>query len=163
MQMKEIRDIKSDDDEINMISECSKQELKELKDKFIFHGSHHLFDICKPQKAKCDTHAKENELTAIYGSDDINFAVLFAFQKLPKEHYSWSANYVNGEWRGFLYDDTYIDNNDYGYLYIFNKSDFAPTSKGSSQFVCKKALKPIKIIKVFYKDFKERFVKCKEK
>ena len=141
-----------------LVSKCPKQELLKLKNKYIFHGSHSLFDVCKPQKAKCDTHAKENELNAIYGSDDINFAVLFAFEKLPKEHFSWSANYIDGEWRGVLYDDTYINNNDFGYLYLFDKSNFVPTREGSCQFVCKKALKPIKIIKVFYKDFKERFI-----
>ena len=138
------------------------EEIFDMKDKYIFHGSHSLFKICKPKQAHCDTHAKENELNAIYGSDDINFAVLFAFEKLPKEHYSWSADYIDGEWQGVLYNDTYIDKDDYGYLYLFEKSDFAPTSKGSCQFVCKRPLKPIKTIKVFYKDFQDRFINRKE-
>ena len=135
----------------------AKEELLKLNGKYIFHGSPVLFNICKPHKAHCGTRSKENEQMAIYGSDDINFAVLFSFKKLHQNRSSWSANYVDGEWRGILYNGTYIDNDDCGYLYLFDKSNFAPTIEGGSQFVCKKAIKPIKIIKVFYKDFKERF------
>ena len=52
------------------------EEILNMKDKHIFHGSLCFFKIYKPKQAHCDTHAKENELNAIYGSDDTNFACL---------------------------------------------------------------------------------------
>lgn len=136
----------------------SKEELLMLSGKYIFHGSHALFEVCKPHKAQCGTHMAENEQTAIYGSDDLNFSVLFAFEKLPSEHFSWSADFVDGKWVGKMFGGTYIDDNDYGYLYVFDKAHFTPTNAGGSQFVCKKEIRPLKIIKVFYKDLKDHFI-----
>lgn len=138
----------------------SREKLLNLKNTYIYHGSHELFDVCKPQQAHCETHNKENEQFAIYGSDEIRFAILFAFYKLPRENFSWSASFINNRWTGILYDKTYIDDQDYGYIYCFNKSCFKPTCPGGNQYICMKSLKPKKIYKIFFKDFQDFFIKA---
>lgn len=135
----------------------TKKELLKLNGKYIFHGSHALFDVCKPHKASCGSHKKENEQNAIYGSDNLTFAALFAFEKQPREHYSWRVDFCDGKWLGILSDNSFIKDNDFGYLYLFNKSLFVPTEVGGSQFVCKKEALPQRIIKIFYSDFKDQF------
>ena len=140
------------------VEEISKEELLKLKDKYIFHGSPALFDVCKPHKAKCDTGKKENNQFAIYGSSKLTFAILFTFEKLPKSKYKWSANTADdGSCYALLEEGTYIDENAFGYIYCFNKNKFEPTAPGSHQQVCKQQLTPEKIFKVYYKQFTELF------
>ena len=141
------------------VENLSKEELLSLKDDYIYHGSHTLFDVCKPQQSHCETHAVENEQNAIYGSDNILFSILFAFRKLPSEHFSWSASVIDNRWCGVLYDQTYIDKDDFGYIYCFEKSHFEQTSPGGNQFVCKTPLQPKRVIKVYYSDFKDLFIR----
>lgn len=140
------------------VKKISKTELLLLKDKYIFHGSHALFDVCKPHQAKCETKRKENEQFAIYGSSSLEFAILFAFEKLPKTKYSWSADVGDdGKPFGLLKEGTYIAEEDFGFIYCFDKAKFKPTTAGSMQYVCKQELAPVAIYKVYYKDFKELF------
>ena len=138
--------------------EISKEELLKLKDKFIFHGSPTLFDICKPHQAKCDTGKKENSQFAIYGSSELTFAILFAFEKQPKSKYKWSANTAkDGSCYAILEEGTYVDEDAFGHIYCFDKTKFEPTAPGSHQQVCKKQLAPAKIYKIYYKQFSELF------
>ena len=140
------------------VKEISKTELLLLKDKYIFHGSHVLFDVCKPHQARCNSKNAENEQFAIYGSSSLEFAILFAFEKLPKTKFSWEASVDdNGQSYGILKDGTYITQEDFGYIYCFDKTNFKPTTEGGVQYVCKTEQKPVAIYKVYYKDFKELF------
>lgn len=141
------------------VEELKKDELLELKGKYIFHGSITLFDEAKPHQARCSTKNPENEQFAVYGSPDLEFAILFAFPKLPEKEYNWSADHTDNGYVGVLHNKTYIDDNAYGYVYCFDKSKFKPTREGSSQFVCEENIVPEMVVKVWYKDFKELFVK----
>ena len=141
------------------IKNLTKEQIKELQGKYIFHASPILFEVAKPHQAKCYSKKKDNEQFAIYGSPDLNFSIVFAFEKLPKEKFKWSCKYVNGKFMGVLSDETYIAEDAKGYLYCFNKTHFRETEKGSVQYVSKQELKPELVVEVYYKDFKNNFIK----
>ncbi len=140
------------------VKEITKEKLLLLKNRFIFHGSHTLFNVCKPHQARCETKKQENEQFAIYGSSCLEFALLFAFEKLPRNKFSWSADVDdNGQAYGLLKGGTYIAEDDFGYIYCFSKDKFLPTSEGSMQYVCKQEQSPVAVYKVYYKDFTDLF------
>ena len=140
------------------IQKILRKELFNLENKFLFHGSPFLFVEAKVNKAKCDTKNPLNEQTAIYASNSLRFAILFDFEKLPKDNFSWKATFKNGDFVGELKNSTYIDENAKGYIYCFDKFKFRETEKGSRQFVCYENLKPETIFEICYKDFKDFFV-----
>lgn len=144
------------------IEKITRDELFKLENDYIFHGSPKLFEIGKPHKAKCDTKNPLNEQTAIYGANDLRFAIIFAFEKLPRERFSWRAVNVNGEYIAELRDDTYIDENAKGYLYCYDKTKFKPSSEGSAQHICTEELKPLKVVEIEYKDYADLFVSVKK-
>jgi len=97
-------------------------------------------------------------LTAVYGTNNIEFALLFSFEKLPKNDFSWSASFESGKHCAKLFNSTYIDENAFGYIYALDKKYFTNTeSIGGIQYICKHSLKPKQIYKVYYKDFKDYF------
>ena len=63
------------------IKKLNRNTLKSLEGKYIFHGSPTLFDVCKPNQAKDYNGNSDNEKFAIYGSMELDFSVLFAFDK----------------------------------------------------------------------------------
>ena len=149
--------------ESNMqVEKIKRDELFKLEKEYIFHGSPKLFEIGKPHKAKCNTKNPVNEQNAIYGANDLRFAIIFAFEKLPSERFSWAAVNENGKYIAELRDDTYVDDNAKGYLYCYDKSKFKPTSQGSAQHVCMEELKPIKVFEIEYKDYVDLFVSVKK-
>jgi len=64
----------------------SREKLLSFKDSYIYHGSHELFDVCKPKQAHCETHNTENEQFAICGSDEIRFA-MFCFLQVANRKF----------------------------------------------------------------------------
>ena len=144
-----------------VIEEISKSELLKLKEKYIFHGSSKLFDECLPHQATCSTDNSLNKQNAVYGTSDLRFAILFCFEKLPVDKFDWAVVSYNGVRVGELYDGTYIEENSYGYLYCFNKNDFAICENKGVQYVCEHSVIPKKVYKVFYKDYKDLFKKKK--
>jgi len=141
------------------IEKISRENLFKLENDYIFHGSPKLFDVAKPHHAKCDSKNPLNEQTAIYGANDLRFAIIFAFEKSPRQNYSWTAEKENGVYVGKLENGTYVDENAKGYLYCFEKSKFTPTSQNGEQYVCMEELKPQRIFELSYKDFSDFFVK----
>lgn len=143
---------------MNSIPTISKDELISLNGKYIFHGSHTLFDVCKPHLAKCESKRPENEHFAIYGSNNLTFALLFAFEKLPKNKLHWTAKHdASGNFYGVLKEGTYIAEDDFGYLYCFDPSYFTPTDNQGFQYICEKEIQPLKVFKVAYKDYNYLF------
>lgn len=140
------------------IETISKSELLKLKDDYIFHGSPALFEECKPHQSKDSRHIKGNEHFAIYGSNNLSFAILFAFEKLPHTTASWSAQCDEfGNYFASLYEGTYIEESAYGYLYCFDPKYFQPIKKGDCQYICKTSLTPKRIFKIYYKDYQQLF------
>ena len=144
------------------VEKIKRDELFKLERDYIFHGSPKLFEIGKPYKAKCNTKNPVNEKNAIYGVNDLRFSIIFAFEKLPRERFSWAAVNENGKYIAELRDDTYVDDNAKGYLYYYDKSKFKPTSQGSAQHVCMEELKPLMVVEIKYKDYSDLFVRVKK-
>lgn len=144
---------------MDKFSVISKEKLVELKGKYIFHGSPILFDICKPHNAKCNSKNPLNEQNAIYGSDNLEFAILFAFAKLPKDKFHWCAVSDDIGFYAELHGETYIDDNAQGYIYCFDKNNFEQIKENDVQYVCYKELEPLCVHKIFYKDYKNLFKK----
>lgn len=140
------------------VKKTTREELFKLGDKYIFHGSPILFNKAKPHRSKCDSKNPLNEQNAIYGSDDLRFAIIFAFEKLPKNNYSWAAVSHNGEYVAELRNGTFIDENARGYVYCFDKTKFLETEKGSAQYVCYEELEPEMILEIEYIDYQDLFV-----
>jgi len=63
------------------IEKIPKNKLLLLNKKYVFHGSPNFFDICKPNKANCDTKNPASECFAIHGCEYVEPAILFAFTK----------------------------------------------------------------------------------
>lgn len=140
------------------IEKITREELLKLEKDYIFHGSPTLFKKAKPHQAKCVTKNPLNEQVAVYGSNNLRFAIIFAFEKLPKQCFSWSAVNYNGEYFAELKDGTYVDDNAVSYIYLFNKSRFKETKKGSNQYVCYEDIEPERIFKIEYKNYKDLFI-----
>ena len=140
------------------ILKLSRKELKALEGKYIFHGSPILFDVCKPHKATCKTGNLDNEKNAVYGALELDFALVFAFEKLPSDNNHWRVVHIGGKCVAELDKDTRIAEDAKGYLYCFNKNGFKPTAKGSRQYVCQEAIAPEIIAQVEYKDYQDLFV-----
>lgn len=140
------------------IEKITRDKLFKLKDKYIFHGSSKLFDKAKPHQAKCDTKNPLNEQVAVYGAKDLRFAIIFAFEKLPKTNFSWAAINYDGQYVAELKNGTYIDENAKGYLYCFNKTKFKETQKGSNQYVCYEEIEPEIVFEIAYVDYKDFFI-----
>lgn len=50
-----------------------------------------------------------------------------------------------------------IDENIYGYIYVFNKDEDMIKDKDSYQYKCYKEKEPIDIVKVYYKDYRKYY------
>ena len=136
----------------------TKKQLNSLVGEYIFHGSPKLFEICKPHQATCESKNSDNEKNAIYGTNELDFAVVFAFEKLPLNGCHWRVVHVGDRCIAELDKDTYIDANSKGYLYCFNKNKFKQVSVGSRQYICEEIISPDMVVKLQYKDFKNLFV-----
>ena len=141
------------------IKEFSKDELIKIENQYIFHGSPFMFEMCNPHQAKCDSGNKENTQFAVYGTNDFLEAVLYAFKKSPEKNYSWSAKHNENGYYAELHGETFIEEDAFGYVYCFDKQRFKPTREGTSQHVCYEQIQPSVVYKVYYKDFKNSFVK----
>lgn len=128
-----------------------------LKNKYIFHGSPKKFDICFPNQAVCESGNPENLENAIYGSSEIDFAVLFAFNKIPiGKNSGWRANTKDGKSKATLFN-LKIDLDAKGYLYCFKKENFVATKDGGIQFISKTPQNPEIVLELEFKDFSQLF------
>lgn len=143
---------------MNKIENYLNQDIFEPK--YLFHGSPYVIDILEPRKSD-DTLNKENEDTAIFLTSWFINAAAYAFRnKLKEINESWSFSMNNnGELPAMTF---YVDNlpdDLYGYIYVFekNKDMIKDNKKYTTQYRCYNNLKPIDVIKVYYKDFSTYF------
>lgn len=121
--------------------------------KYIFHGSSNLIETnLTPQKAKDSMNIELNSQEAIYGTSIFLNAVCYSMRKnITSCHIGdYPDNY-----KMIIYEGK-IDLDQEGYVYVFNASDFKKSH--NIQYISKKELKPIEIIKVLYKDFTNLFI-----
>ena len=149
------------------VRKLSRSELKKLEGNYVFHGSPTLFEEAMPHQATDYGNNPDNEHFAIYGSMELDFSIIFAFEKLPKARNHWRVvhvggkrvgnKYVGGRCVGELDKNTHIAEDAKGYLYCFDKKHFQPTTEGGRQYVCKYPVAPEIVSEVEYKDYMDLF------
>lgn len=138
----------------------AKQELLQLEaeNKFIFHGTDAETDVIHPRQAVDSTRGPVGD-PAIYGSAIAETAIFYAIMKArnfsngsvtscESSHVNPDTGEVTSEYRISKEDFKQLNNDASGYVYIFNKSEFAPAGKMSPEHSRDKAIQPIKRIAV---------------
>lgn len=130
--------------------------------KYLFHGSAHKIEKIECRKST-DIENKNNEDNAVFLTSSIYTAAAYAFSRRLKEvneNYSFSMN-NNGELPAMIFEVNNLPEDLYGYIYIFDKSDdmIKDNNQFTTQYRCYHDLIPKKVIKVYYKDFKDFFVR----
>ena len=128
--------------------------------RYLYHGSPYEIDILEPRKS-IDVQNKENEDNAIFLTSWFISAVAYAFRNKLKEineHYAFSINNT-GELPAMSFQAEYIPDDLYGYVYVFDKTDDMVKDRYeyTTQYRCYHELRPVDVVKVYYKDFASYF------
>ena len=88
-------------------------------------------------------------------------AVAYAFRNKLKEvnkYYSFSIN-DNGQLPAMVFDVDNLPEDLFGYVYVFSKDEsmIKDNHEYKTQYRCYHSIKPIEVVKVYYKDFAEYF------
>lgn len=121
--------------------------------KYIFHGDRQLFDVLKINKAKDSSGDEMNEQEAVYGSSIFVGAVPYAIK--GKGKYDCQIGYRPNNLKMKIFYGV-IPEDDYGYIYVCDASGFVRCTD-TCQYVSYTEVKPIEIIKIYYRDFKKCF------
>ena len=143
---------------MNKLKEYLEQDI--WNPKYLFHGSPYEIDILEPRKSN-DSENKENEDHAIFlTSWFINAAAYAVRNKLKEinEYYDFSMN-NNGELPAMNFQVENLPDDLYGYVYVFDKTvDMIKDNyEYTTQYRCYHELRPIDVVKVYYKDFADYF------
>ncbi len=127
---------------------------------YLFHGSPFEIEQLEPRQS-FDEKNKENEDNAVFLTSNFMTAVAYAFRNKLKEineHYSFSIN-NNGKLPVMIFDVNNLPEDLFGYIYVFAKDDstIKDNHEYTTQYRCYHIVKPIDVIKVYYKDFEEYF------
>ncbi len=121
--------------------------------KYIFHGDRQLFDTLKINKASDTSGNKMNEQEAVYGSSIFVGAIPYAIK--GKGKYDCEIGYRPDNLKMKI-SYGIIPEDDYGYVYVCDANGFVRCAD-TCQFVSYAEVKPIEVIKIYYRDFKECF------
>lgn len=127
---------------------------------YLFHGSPFEIEQLEPRQSNDDQN-KENEDKAIFLTSWFINATAYAFRNKLKEfneHYSFSMN-NNGQLPAMIFEVNNLPVDLFGYVYVFQKDDsiIKDNHEYTTQYRCYHNLKPIDVIKVYYKDFAKYF------
>lgn len=121
--------------------------------KYIFHGDKQLVDVLITNKSTDNFGKAMNEQEAVYGSSIFTGAIPYAIK--GKGKYDCEIGYRPDNLKMKIFYGV-IPEDDYGYIYVCDAIDFV-RCEDTCQFVSYTEVKPIEIIKVYYRDFKECF------
>lgn len=143
---------------MNKLNEYLEQDI--WNPKYLFHGSPYEIDILEPRKST-DVQNKENEDNAIFLTSWFINAMAYAIRNKLKEmneHYGFQMN-NNGELPAMLFSVENLPDDLYGYVYVFDKIDnmIKDNHEYTTQHRCYHELRPIDVVKVYYKDFADYF------
>ena len=143
---------------MNKLDEYLEQDI--WTPKYLFHGSPYEIDILEPRKS-VDTQNKENEDHAVFLTSSFINATAYAFRNKLKEineYYDFSMN-NNGELPAMNFQVENLPEDLYGYIYVFDKTDdmIKDNHEYTTQYRCYHELRPIDVVKVYYKDFEDYF------
>ena len=98
---------------------------------------------------------------AVFLTSNFITAVAYAFRNKLKEineHYSFSIN-NNGQIPAMIFEVNSLPGELYGYVYVFKKDDLIlkDNHQNTTQYRCYHNLKPIDVIKVYYRDYMQYF------
>ncbi len=143
---------------MNKLNEYLEQDI--WNPKYLFHGSPYEIDILETRKST-DAQNKENEDYAVFLTSWFINATAYAFRNKLKEmneHYDFSMNH-NGGLPAMIFRVDNLPDDLYGYVYVFNKTDdmIKDNHECTTQYRCYHELRPIDVVKVYYKDFADYF------
>lgn len=143
---------------VNKLKEYLEQDI--WNPKYLFHGSPYEIDNLEPRKSN-DSENKENEDYAIFLTSWFINATAYAFRNKLKEineYYDFSMN-NNGELPAMNFQVENLPEDLYGYIYVFDKTDdmIKDNYEYMTQYRCYHELRPIDVVKVYYKDFADYF------
>ena len=127
---------------------------------YLFHGSPFEIEVLEPRQSS-DEQNNENEDNAVFLTSNFITAVAYAFRNKLKEineHYSFSIN-NNGQIPAMIFEVNSLPGELYGYVYVFKKDDLIlkDNHQNTTQYRCYHNLKPIDVIKVYYRDYMQYF------
>ena len=143
---------------VNKLKEYLEQDI--WNPKYLFHGSPYEIDNLEPRKSN-DSKNKENADHAIFLTSWFINATAYAFRNKLKEineYYDFSMN-NNGELPAMNFQVENLPEDLYGYIYVFDKTDdmIKDNHEYTTQYRCYHELRPIDVVKVYYKDFADYF------
>lgn len=143
---------------VNKLKEYLEQDI--WNPKYLFHGSPYEIDNLEPRKSN-DSENKENADHAIFLTSWFINATAYAFRNKLKEineYYDFSMN-NNGELPAMNFQVENLPEDLYGYIYVFDKTDdmIKDNHEYTTQYRCYHELRPIDVVKVYYKDFEDYF------
>ena len=127
---------------------------------YLFHGTSRELEKLEPRQS-IDKQNKSNEDNAIFLTSWFINAAAYAFRgklKELNEYYSFSIN-NDAELAVMTFEVENLPDDLSGYIYVFEKTEemIKDNKKFTTQYRCYSGLKPQKVIKVNYKDFKKYF------
>lgn len=131
--------------------------------KYLFHGSPKLLDKLVPIMSHDSDNTKENIACAVFLFPSFLKATPYAFKdtiKANSKNLKYDFMIPNGnEYPLMKMKNVIIDENMYGYIYVFKKDIDMIKDDNSYQYKCYKEIEPVDIVKVYYKDYKKYYKK----
>lgn len=128
---------------------------------YLFHGSPKKLSILKPNQSYDTNGNQQNIANAIFLFPSFLKATPYAFKdtiKSNSEGLKWNFEITNSNTLPLMtMENVNIDENIFGYIYVFLKDDDMLKDEDSYQYKCFKEKQPIDILKITYKDFKEYY------
>ena len=129
---------------------------------FLFHGSPRLFEIVERRLSNSSDGNAVNIDNAVFTTSSFLVASAYAFKDTIKAnssglHYNFNINY-DGTFPIMEMENVNINEEIYGYVYVFkNEGNFKNEPVGSLQYKSHNDIKPIDIVKIYYKDYMQYY------
>ena len=128
---------------------------------YLFHGSPKLLLELHPSQSYDADGNEQNIANAIFLFPSFLKSTPYAFKdtiKAASDGLKWNFEITNSNTLPLMImENVNIDENIIGYVYVFLKDDDMKKDKDSYQYKCYKIKKPIDIVEVTYRDFKNYY------
>ncbi len=137
-------------------------KLKNYENNYMYHGSSKLVNEIILNQAHDSSRSLVNIDYAVFLTDSIDIASAYAFKdSIKKISEGCKYNFFvssTGDYPIMQMENVVVNDEIEGYIYVFEKSDqFINDPVGTRQFKSYENLKPLDVIKVYYKDFKHLY------
>lgn len=128
---------------------------------YLFHGSPKMLSELHPSQSYDADGNKQNIANAIFLFPSFLKATPYSFKdtiKYASEGLKYNFEITNANTLPLMtMENVNIDENIIGYVYVFLRDDDMIKDNDSYQYKCYKSKKPIDIIEVIYRDFKNYY------